>query len=181
MKILSAFISIIFVLNFLISPFHIFAQEPQPSSESVEVVDVYALFWPIVPGKTVNDSMFWVKQLKESVSGMFSFGNINKSENQITISEKRLVEANKLFDDKDYPNAVKTLDMNKTSRDSALDFLKKAKDEKRDVGELKSRLVSSLENQQLVFKFLVTKLPEDQKSKIEEIIKDLTLQISEAR
>lgn len=181
MRILSFFISIIFVINFLAFPLNIFAQDPESSPETVETVDVYAVFWPIVPGKTVNDSMFWVKQLKESFGGMFSFGNINKSENQITISEKRLVEANKLFEDKDYPNALKTLDMNKANRDSALDFLKKAKDEKRDVDELKSRLVSSLENQQLVLKYLETKVPNDQKSKLAEIIKDLTLQISEAR
>lgn len=181
MRILSFIIGIILVINFLAFPLQIFAQDSEASPEAVETVDVYALFWPIVPGKTVNDSMFWLKQLKESFGGMFSFGNINKSENEISISEKRLVEANKLFEDKDYPNAVKTLDMNKKNRDSALDFLKKAKDEKRDVDELKSRLVSSLENQQTVLIFLQTKLPEDQKTKLGEIVKDLTLQISEAR
>ena len=155
--------------------------EAEVVTETAEKVDVYALFWPVVPGKTVADSMFWAKQLKENLGGVFSFGDINKSKYQIELSEKRLVEANKLFEDKDYTNAAKSLDLNKANRDEALKLMKKAREEKRKVDELTGRLVTSLENQETVLKYLVTQLPDDQKSKIEEILKDLTLQISEAR
>lgn len=165
------------LLLVLFLPYNTFAQE---ASKSAEIVDVYAVFWPIVPGKTVADSMFWAKQLKEGISGFFSFGNINKSKYQIEIAEKRFVEASRLFENKDYSNALKSLDLNKTARDQALKLKKKAQEEKSDVFDLRNKLVKSLENQQKALKFLVTQLPEDQKSKIEEIIKGLTLQISEA-
>lgn len=183
MRILSVLVSLVFLLSLFTFPLTISAQDDaqQPAEETVEEIDVYAVFWPIVPGKTVADSMFWAKQLKENFSGFFSFGAINQSKYQIELSEKRLVEANKLFDDKDYSNAQKSLDLNKNHRDEAIILLKKARDEKRKVDELSGRLVTSLENQEKVLKFLLTKLPGDQKGKINEILGDLTLQISEAR
>lgn len=181
MKILTVILSLVISLNVLIFPSSSFANDAEDATSSAEPVDVYAVFWPIVPGRTVADSMFWVKQLKEGLGGFFSFGDINKSGYEISLAEKRLVEANKLFEDKNYDNAQKSLGLNKQNRDTALKLMKKAQEEKRKVDELKSKLVTSLQNQETVLKYLVTQLPDDQKSKIEEIIKDLTLQISEAR
>lgn len=184
MKILTLFVSFLFSLNVLIFPVLTFAQDEMENKPeaSTEAIDVYAIFWPIVPGKTVKDSMFWLKQLKESAGGFFSFGDINKSKYEITLAEKRLVEAYKLFtEDKDYGNAQKSLEMNKGNSDRAVAYMKKAQEANRKVGELKARLVSSLENQQIVLQNLTTKLPEDQKEKLNEIIEKLTLQISEAK
>ena len=173
-------LSLLIIVSLFFSP-AVLAQDNGQVVETPEKVDVYAVFWPIVPGNTVADSMFWAKQLKETMMGFFSFGTINQSKYQIELSEKRLVEANKLFEDKNYNNAEKSLDLNKNHRDSAIDYLKKARDEKRNVDELSARLVTSLENQQKVINYLITLVPEDQKQKLGEISKDLTLQISEAR
>lgn len=156
-------------------------QEPS-ATESSKSADAYALFWPVVPGKTIKDSTFFLKQLKESFGEFFSFGEISKSEYQINLSEKRLVEAFKLFtEDKDFSNAFKTLDMNKQNRDKSLEYLKKTQEAKKEVKELRIRLSSSLEKQQTVIKGLLSKVPEEQKGKLSEIIEKLTLQISEAR
>lgn len=179
MKILNLLTAVLISISLFIFPAYIKAQDE--SSNSAEI-DVYAMFWPVVPGKTINDSMFWVKQLKESFGDIFSFGDINKSKYQISLSEKRLVEAYKLFTvDKDYSNAEKTLEMNKANRDKAVAYMKKAQEEKRKVGELKTQLVPSLENQQLVLKSLLSKLPEENKVKVNKIVEELTLQISEAK
>lgn len=189
---MTSILKIIVILNlfvFLFSPVSsILAQDKgedkaiAQSNSETEKIDVYAMFWPVVPGKTVNDSMFWLKQLKESFGEFFSFGDINKSEYQIALSEKRLVESYKLYtEDKDYNNAEKTLAMNKANRDQAVKLMKKAQEEQRKVGELKSRLVPSLENQQLVLKSVVEEISEDRKGKVNEIIEELTLQISEAK
>jgi hypothetical protein len=181
MKLLTAIIGFIFALSLFFSPTGIHAAGDPEASGSAQTVDVYSLFWPIVPGKTVADSMFWVKQLKETFSGMFSFGNVNKSKYQIDLSEKRLVEAYKLIQDKDYANAQKSLDLNKAARDEALKLKKKAIEEKADALELTNRLVKSLENQEKALMFLATQLPDDQKAKIQGFLKDLPLQISEAK
>lgn len=178
MKKLAGFLTVlIFTLNIFFSPVTIFAQNPAPAP----AVDVYAAFWPIVPGTTVADSMFWAKQLKESLGGIFSFGNISKSERQIGIAEKRLVEAYKLLENKDYSNMLKSLELNKAARDEALKLKKAAVDQKQDVKELTNRLVPSLEKQQQALIFIESKVSEDQKGKITEIVNQLTLQISEAK
>lgn len=187
MKLTKLLASLILIFAIFASSLSVYAQgdtgtETSDSGEnSVEKVDVYAVFWPIVPGKTVADSMFWAKQLKENFGGFFSFGDINQSKFQIELSEKRLVEANKLFEDKDYASAEKSLAMNKQNRDKAVALMKKAYEEKRNVDELKSRLVSSLENQQMVIQYLASQVPEDQASELNQIAEELTLQISESR
>lgn len=181
MKFYSLLVNLLLVLSLLISPVAINAQSEATSAGDMENIDVYALFWPIVPGKTVADSTFWLKQLKESMGGFFSFGDISKSKYQIELSEKRLVEANKLFENKDYVNAFKSLDLNKQHRNQAVLIMKKAQEEKRKVGELKTRIVTSLENQQLVLRGLLTRIPPDIQGKVEEIVDQFTLQISESR
>lgn len=156
--------------------------QQSPVAESSKSADAYSLFWPVVPGKTIKDSTFFLKQLKESFGEFFSFGEINKSEYQINLSEKRLVEAYKLFiEDKDFSSAFKTLDMNEQNRDNSLQYLKKAQEAKKEVKELRIRLVSSLEKQQTVIKGLLSKVPDEQRGKLSEIVEKLTLQISEAR
>ena len=180
MKLTFAFAAVILTLSILFAPYNILAQENEASG-SAEVVDIYALFWPVVPGKTVADPFFWAKQLKETFSSIFSFGEINKSRNLIEISEKRFVEGSKLFEAKDFSNAFKSLELNKKARDEAVKLKKQALEKKQDVKELTSRLVDSLEKQQKALMFLETQLPEDQKGKIAKIVQDLTLQISEAK
>lgn len=180
MKFITLLTVAILTLNIFFSPVSVSAHENE-ASEAGETVDVYGLFWPVVPGTTVADSMFWFKQIKEGVSGLFTFGNVKKSEYQIEISEKRLVEAYKLFQDKDYPNAQKSLDLNKAARDGALKLKKKAVEEKADALELTNKLVKSLQNQEKALVYLMTQVSEDQKPKIEGFLKDLPLQTSEAK
>jgi len=172
-------IAFLLVIVFLL-PLQTFAQENQ-ASPSAQTVDVYSLFWPVVPGKTVSDSMFWAKQLKENLGGLFKFGSINQASYKTEIAEKRFVESYKLLEDKDYDNAFKSLELNKAARAEAVKLKKKALEEKQDTLELTKKLVKSLENQQKALIFIQTQLPEDQKSKLEAMINELTLQTSEAK
>lgn len=178
MKKLITTLLLIFSLLFLPNP--ILAQSPSPEPQ-VETVDVYALFWPIVPGKTAADPMFFLKQLKESFDGFFKSGEIAQSEYQMELSQKRLVEANKLVDDKDYGNAKKSLEMNKSNRHKAVELKRKALEKNLEIGELTPKLVESLEKQQKALDFLITQFPADQQAEVTETIGDLTLQISEAK
>ncbi len=174
-KIVSCLLVFLFVLNILFTPSAILAQNEN------DKVDVYALFWPIVPGTTVADGMFWAKQLKEGLSGMFTFGNLNKAGYEIELSEKRLVEATKLVEDKDYSNALKSLKLNKSNREEAVKLQKKAREEKADANELTLKLGKSLEKQQEALTYLATQFPDDQKGDVNEMVLGLVLQISEAK
>lgn len=182
MKLLSGLFAILFAFSlFLFTTSGISAAMPPQPSASPEKVDVYAVFWPVVPGTTVADSMFWFKQLKEGLGGIFKFSTISKAEYQIGISEKRLVEANKLITNKDYPNALKSINLNSDARQRALELKKKAVEEKANTLELTNKLVKSLENQEKALAYLSTQLPEDQKSKFDLLLKELPLQISAAK
>lgn len=172
------------IFSILIIPKQIFAHNITSGSEATgagEIVDVNAVFWPIVPGTTVADPLFFLKQLKESFGGFFKSGNINQSGYQIELSEKRLVEANKLVENQDFSNALKSFRMNESNRNEAVRLKKKAVEEKTDVNELTLKLVKSLENQQKALAYLSTQFPEDQHPEIDEMVNNLTLQISEAK
>ncbi len=170
------------MLLLLISPSGSFAQSPKPSaSPESEVIDVYALFWPITAGQTVADGTFFFKQLKESFAGFFKSGNIGKSEHQLELSEKRLVEATKLLETQDFANAKKSLDMNLANRDEAVRLKKAAIDSNEDTRELTLKLIKSLENQQKSIAYIATLFPVEQQAPITEVANKITLQISEVK
>lgn len=179
MRITQIVLGLVLVFSLLLSPISIFAQND--ASPSAEKVDVYGLFWPIVPGTTLADSTFFLKQIKESLLGMMKFGNVAQAENKMAISEKRLVEAAKLVEDKDFGNAVKSIELSSQARVKALELKKKAVEEKADTVELVNKLVKSFENQQKALIYLESQMNGDEKAKMDEILKQMPLQISEAK
>lgn len=144
-------------------------------------VDVASIFWPIVPGTTVADGTFFLKQIKEAFTGMMKFGNINKANYYTELSEKRIVEANKLIEDKDYSNALKSLKMSEDMRKNAIASKKKSVEAKEDTLELVNQMVASFEKQKQVLQFFSLAVPADQKAEVDEDIKNIDLQISEAK
>lgn len=141
---------------------------PTPSPiPTILPVDAYVLFWPIAPGKVMGDSLYPLKGLKEAVREFFIFGDVNKAEYNITLSEKRTVEAEYLFTEKkDYIDAVKTLDIAQQRREKARDIYLKAKTQK-TTGNLQNKLILSLEKQKSLLTYLITQAPEDQKQAME--------------
>lgn len=144
-------------------------------------VDVASIFWPIVPGTTVGDGTFFLKQIKEALTGMMKFGNIDKANYYTELSEKRIVEANKLVENQDYDNALKSLQMSEDMRKTALSSKKKAVEAKEDTLELVNSMVDSFEKQKQVLTFFSVAVPADQKAEVEEDIRNIDLQISEAK
>ena len=144
-------------------------------------VDVASLFWPIVPGTTVADGTFFLKQIKEAFSGMMKFNNIDKAEYNVELSEKRIVEANKLVEEKDFANALKSLEMSAGKREEAIELKRKSLEAGDDVLELVNKMVPSFEKQKQVLTFFSLTMPADQKAIVDEQLKNIDLQISEAK
>ena len=182
MKLLSGLVSLFLVFSFLLSP--VFAQtndQLPEASEAAGTVDVASLFWPIVPGTTVAEGTFFLKQLKESLQGMFTFGDVNKAKYEVELSKKRIVEANKLVEAQDYGNAVKSLEMSEDKRDAAIDLKRKAAETKEDTLELTNFMVDAFQKEEQVLKYFSVAAPADQKAVIDEQVKNIELQISEAK
>lgn len=178
MKILKLITSLLLSLVLLFSALPTLAQNEASSSGNV---DVAGLFWPMIPGTTVADGTFWFKQLKEMFQGMMVFGDTSKARYETELSQKRIVEANKLFESKDYKNAIKSLEIADQRRESALKLKKKAFEAKQDVLELTTFMVTSFDKQKQVLGFFSLQAPGDQKNAISEQLKKIELQISEAK
>src|SRR5688500_13173828 len=92
----------------LLLPSIAFAQSPMPSvspQPTIVPVNSFDLFCPISAGKVAGDSLYFLKNLKENIRGVFIFDDFKKIEYNIVLTEKRAVEAEKLFlDKKDYTN-----------------------------------------------------------------------------
>lgn len=178
MKLLQYLINLVIVLFLVISPSVVLAQKnvavsPSPSP-TITPFDSYKLFWPISAGKVMGDSLYFLKSLKENLREIFIFSDFKKADYNITLSEKRVVEGEKLFlANKDYNNGKKTLEAAQQKREKALNLINKAKEKGRYVVDLQNRMVSSLEHQRALLSYISTQIPTDQQKEISENISQL--------
>lgn len=68
-----------------------------PSPSPVPAVSSFELFWPVVPGRTMGDSLYSLKVLKENIRGILIFGKPQKAEYEIFLATKRVAETEKLL------------------------------------------------------------------------------------
>lgn len=68
-------------------------------SEEMAQVNTFELFWPVVAGKTSNESLYFLKRYKEDIRGFFIFGKPQKAEYNTLLATKRILEADKLMQD----------------------------------------------------------------------------------
>lgn len=178
MKLFQYLINLIIVLFLVFSPSAVLAQKKAVASPSpfptIAPVDSYKLFWPISAGKVMGDSLYFLKSLKENLREMFIFSDFKKADYNITLSEKRVVEAEKLFlANKDYVNGKKTLEAAQKSREKALSLIDKVKEKGQYVVDLQNRMVSSLEHQRALLNYVAAQIPQEQQKVIEENISQL--------
>lgn len=143
---------------------------PIPSPSPIpQPLNSYEVFWPISAGKVAGEPLYFLKTLKENLREALIFSTHKKTDYNINLSEKRIVEAEKLLVvKKDYGNAKKTLDAAHSKREQAYNLLKKTEGQGRSVVDLKNRFVSSLENQRALLIYLQTQVPTEVQPTIEE-------------
>lgn len=144
------------------------------SSSSVAKTDSYTLFWPITAGKVRGDKLYFAKKFKESFRNLITFSDYKKSDYEITLSEKRIVEAEKLYQLKDYENGLETLKDGHKNREKALEKYKKAENIGRYMGDIKNRLKESLKKQRLVLEQIKASVDDSQKQTIDEQLQNIT-------
>lgn len=150
---------------------NVFAQESTSAASPSAAVTSYELFWPITAGRTMGDSFYWLKQLKESIRGFFIFGDLRKATYNLELSNKRVVESEKLYlETKDYFNGKKTLEEAKLKRDQAVKLLIDAYKSKKPVNTLMDQFKSNLEKQKILLDLVKLKVVEQQKVEIEQEI-----------
>lgn len=163
------------LLLLLILPLNAFAATVKPKATQKPVeVNSFEMFWPIVAGKVEGDSLYGLKAYKEKVRGFLIFSNLKKAEYNALLSEKRLLEYEKLvIEKKDYENSKKALNSLKQTQESTISLLKKAKEEGMDVSVTSQNILSIFEKENTLLQSLLTKVEESQKTAVAEAIKNL--------
>lgn len=118
--------TIAFFVLFLVTPLLAIAQSDATSSASPEPVDSYNLFWPLSAGKTETDSLYSLKLFKETLVGLFTFGDTKKVDYAIFLGTKRVLEAEKLLGKEEDELAIKALEQADARFGEAYDLAKKA-------------------------------------------------------
>ncbi len=150
------------------------ARSPLPSpiptsTPTAAPISSFELFWPIVAGKVRGDSLYSLKLLKEQVRGIFIFSDYKKADYNITLSEKRVVEAEKiLVEKKDYENAKLTLKDAEGKWRQSLENYDSATRDGSDTAPLRERFISSLEKQRALLIYTQMKMPDNQKGILDE-------------
>lgn len=173
---ISPFLTFIFLIAYPIAlPSISWAQDLEGNTSPTPTeVNSFEMFWPIVAGKTRGDPLYFLKSLKESLRELLIFGEVRKAEYNITLSEKRTVEAEKLIKDGEFENAVKTLRDARKSRDNVFSLLTKKIEAGNSSDDLKSRFRTSLEKQSTLLTYLADNiLPKDQALLVNEDLKQI--------
>lgn len=134
----------------------------------------YELFWPLSPGKVSGEPFYSLKLAKENFRGVFVFSDLKRAEYEIMLSDKRVLEAEKLFLEKDDKiNGRKTLESAQGLRDAAIEKYRKTKKENKNTTQLKIIIGSSLSRQKTVLTYMASIISEDQKKYFKEVINHL--------
>lgn len=145
---------------------------PTPTSTPIPVVDSFAIFWPMVAGKTMQSKIYFLKTLKEEIRSFFIFGKAEKADYRMFLVIKRMLEAEDLIKN-NIPNlANKTLDSAISNLDKASSSLNSAKSSgkinKSTIDEINIR-ISNLKKFNL---YLIGKYP-SYKNKLQNILDKL--------
>lgn len=139
------------------------------SSSSAEF-NPNVVFWPLAAGKTVDDNLFFLKELKENLRGLIIFGSMQKVSYQVTLGTKRLLEVDKLLQQKKIDVGLKTLDKASSQFTAALGNVEKTKKESMPA-KIKLNIIDQLQKSREYGKILQNKGDENIKQKLDYIDK----------
>ena len=144
----STLVLIIFIV--LLFPFNVLAQQskpsPAPSPAPVPTVNLYELIWPLVAGMTVDDSLYFLKRIKEQVRGWFVFGTAQKADYAVFLGVKRVLEAEKLIKEKKTELANATFDEALKELTKAEETVSLALEKKENLGSTRQTMSDRLTN-----------------------------------
>ncbi len=121
---LVSFACLIFLFSF---PKTGFAQTATASSNLEASQSSYVLFYPMVAGSTEGDPLYFLKLFRDKLGELFSFSSAQKANFNLQIATKRLLEAEKLFQNNQEGRANNALSKFNTKLASSYDNALKIK------------------------------------------------------
>lgn len=140
---------------------------PIPTSAPKEI-NSFELFWPVSAGKTMGESLYSLKTIKEQLRGALIFGKAQKSDYQVFLSTKRILEAEKLINEEKNDLALRTLQSSLGFLDNAKENWLKAKEANTGGGPEKGNIENQLNNLDVFLNYLSTKNSGDIKFEVDQ-------------
>ena len=150
-----------------------FGLTPLPTPTSQPTQESYVLFYPVVSGKTDGESLYFLKLVRDRLTEIFSFGNEKKSEVNLQIATKRLLEAEKLLKNEKENLVQNTLSKFNTKLAASYDNAIKAADSD-FFPELLDQINSETGKYLIVLNQMLARSPEEKKDFISETIERVT-------
>lgn len=161
MKILIISLLTIFFLNI---PLSVQAQSPSPDLQNPYTASSsYEMFYPIVAGKLPGESTYFLKTIREWIAGKLIFNQNSQADFHLTLSQKRLVESEKLVEKKDYEKAIKNLRNVVNEFKKSVEITKAIDKNKGNTKDLKNTLPREALKQTTLLQNLSTQVPENYK------------------
>lgn len=145
------------------------------ASAKAQEVNSFELFWPLASGKTVEDSVFVLKRLKENLRGVLVFSPIKKADYAVFLGTKRMLEAEKLIKDGKKDSVLKTLKLASIQFDKAGKNFESAMDKGESFDTIRAGTTSRLNNLETFLKWLIEKDTLGIKSELEEVLSKILL------
>lgn len=145
----------VFAAKTVVTPIVTPSPTPPPSE-----VNSFELFWPLVAGKTEDEPLYFLKQLKEKVRGFLIFGVPQKLDYNVLLTTKRILETEKLLKEGKTDVAKKTLTRAQAQLSKAEKNLDEAKSSNQSLGQVSQVVMSRLSNIGKLTASLANKYPE---------------------
>ncbi len=120
-------------------------------------LNAFELFWPIGPGKTLDESLYFLKDFKEKFRGALIFGTPQKAKYAVLLATKRVLEAEKLIEKGKNDLANQTLDLAQAQFEMANKHIDMAKSKKEPLKESGGVIYTRLLNLEKYLTYLMTK------------------------
>jgi len=168
-KILHLVLAVLVVFLVWVSPVLAKTIDQGSYATSSASLSAFELFWPISPGKTLDESMYFLKDLKEKIRGALIFGTPQKAEYAVLLATKRVLEAEKLIERGKNDLANQTLDLAQAQFEMAKKNLEIAKNKKEPLKESGGVIYTRLQNLEKYLTYLMTK-QESNKDKLQAVL-----------
>lgn len=126
-----------------------------------KTLSTYELFWPLVAGKAMDDPLYFIKNIKEQLQSLFTFGSAEKADYEVLLATKRIIEADELIGKGKIDLAGKTLMRSQKSLDKAFSLIEKAKSDEDSFRDQAINMSNRLSNLEVFIPRLIEKDAQD--------------------
>ncbi len=143
-------------------------QEVQEEEPINLVDDTLAEEELVDPGLLPNHPLYFLKSFSEGVGTLFTFGQVNRANRQVLLTENRLAEANALIAQGETEMAEKAMERYQEQFAHAFTFAQRAREAGQNTDEVMAKIAENTLKHQAVLSRVYEQVPEEARGAIEQ-------------